>query len=79
MREVHRTWSDRERAGRELGYQAGVGLVEGISVQVGWAPEEGFAHSLMERGSVYERFNLIDRRQEVEEQAGRCGLDLRLL
>ena len=32
-----------------------------------WTPEEGFAHSLMEGGSVYERFDLIDRRQEVEE------------
>ena len=44
-----------------------------------WTPEEGFAHSLTESGPVYERFNLVDRRQEVKEQAGHWGLDLRLL
>ena len=59
MREVRRTWSDTERAGRELGYRAGgVGLDERIAVQVEWTPEEGLAHSLTEGGSAYVKVQL---------------------
>lgn len=35
--DVHSTWADSSRAGRDLGYRPETGLEEGIAAQVGWA------------------------------------------
>lgn len=35
--DVRSTWADLGRAARELGYEPGVSLVEGIEAQVRWA------------------------------------------